>query len=144
MAFIQSTSVGIGKAVAPAHATKVCKLGVKMAAGGPSRRAILRSAVSAAGLAGLLAVARSVRAGEAMDLQELKKDVEELNYEDELVDAGPDDNAENPTRAKKKVVEPEYVAEEKELIEEEEESYEKMLAKEAEDAARVKARFSKK
>jgi hypothetical protein len=96
MAFVQICSL-------PARSARTATVAAcgrpVMAASGLSRRAALRLAalgvVSAAGLG----MAR------AFDLEELKEDVEELKYDDEVTEVGPDDKEELLTRTKKKKAE---------------------------------------
>lgn len=102
-----------------------------------SRRNVLR-------LAGVLATGTATAALAGFDLKELKEDVEELNYEEEVTDVGPDPAEKNVLRTKKKKEEPAYRAEEKALVKEEEAAYDAMVAKELAEEARIKAQFSKK
>lgn len=114
-----------------------------MAVAGHSRRAMLHLAAGALAMVGVTAV-RAAEDDSNFSLKELKKDVEELKYDEEVVDVGPDDREKNPTRIKKKVEVPAFRSEEKELVKEEEENYDEMVAKEKADAAKIKAKFSKK
>lgn len=102
-----------------------------------SRRGALR-------LAGLLATGAATAAlAGPFDLKELKEDVEELNYEEEVTEVGPDPAEKNILRTKKKKEEPKFRAEEKEIIKEGSEAYDAMVAKELAEDAKLKAEFSK-
>lgn len=95
-------------------------------------------------MAGLLATgaAAAAFAGE-FDLKELKEDVEELNYEEEVTEIGPDPAEKNILRTKRKKEEPKFRVEEKEMVKEEENAYDAMIAREKEEDAKIKAQFSK-
>lgn len=111
-----------------------------------SRRAALRlfsTAVGALALAAPLRALADKRKEDDFDLGELKRDVEALEYDEEVTDVGPDSQEKNPTRTKKKKVAPVYVEEEKEVIEGADKKYDAMVAKEKDAAARIKAEFSK-
>lgn len=147
MAFIQSLPV---PAVAATAVTKspTCnaKRPIMTASGGTSRRDVLRlfslAAVAAAAVpAASFAAVKST--DDDFDLKELKKDVEELKYDEELLDVGPDPQEKNPTRVKKKAPEPEFRAEEKELVEVDEKAFDAMVEKEKEQDAKIKAKFNK-
>lgn len=102
-----------------------------------SRRAALRfAALSIAG------VATSTLAA-SFDLKELKEDVEALKYDEEVLDVGPDSQEKNVTRIKKKEKEPEFRSEEQALIKKEDEEYDKMVASELAEEARLKATYVK-
>ena len=104
-----------------------------------SRRAALQLA---GGLAGF-ALLREVNA--QIDLKELKKEAEEISYEEEVTDVGPDAAAENIiTQTKKKEEEPEFRERERELREEEESKFDQMVAQEKEEAKAVREAFSKR
>ncbi|PXF45374.1 hypothetical protein BWQ96_04894 [Gracilariopsis chorda] len=103
-----------------------------------SRRSVLQAA--AFSLAG---IASAALAASNIDIKELKEDVKELEYDEEVTEVGPDPVEKNITRIKKKELEPSYKVEERELIKEEEEEYKAMVKKEAEEDARIKAKFSK-
>jgi NAD(P)-dependent dehydrogenase (short-subunit alcohol dehydrogenase family) len=94
MAFVQVVS---SLPTRTARTTTVAACGRPvMAASGLSRRAALRFAALGVAAAAGLGVAR------AFDLEELKEDVEELKYDDEVTEVGPDDKEELITRTKKK------------------------------------------
>lgn len=116
-----------------------CTTGLKMSANPISRRAALRAA--AFGLAG--AAAAAFAADEKIDLKELKEGVEELKYDEEVTEVGPDPAEKNILRTKKKEVDPAYVAEEKKILKESEEAYGEMLKEEESEAAILKEKFSK-
>ena len=102
-----------------------------------SRRAVLR-------LAGFSAAALATAAfAEAPDLKELKQEVEELKYDEEVTEVGPDAAEKNILRAKKPEATPEYVEENAEIIETEKANYDAMLDKEKADADALKAKFGK-
>lgn len=103
-----------------------------------SRRAALRFAAFS-----LAAAATSALAAEEFSLKELKEDVEELKYDDEVLDVGPDSKEKNITRIKKKDATPKFRSKEAELLKEEDKKYDAMVEKELEDEARIKAQFSK-
>jgi hypothetical protein len=93
MAFVQVFSLPT-RAV---YAAPVAACGrTVMSATGLSRRAALRLAAF-----GVVAAAGG-SAVRAFDLEELKEDVEELKYDDEVTDVGPDAAEELITRTKKK------------------------------------------
>ncbi|CAN8073548.1 unnamed protein product [Agarophyton chilense] len=102
-----------------------------------SRRSVLRGAAFS-----VVGIAAAAIAGQ-IDIKELKEDIKDLNYEDEVTDVGPDPAEKNITRIRKKQAEPAYKIEERELFKEEEQEYEAMVEKEAEEDARIKAKFSK-
>lgn len=110
---------------------------MRMSGASVSRRAALRfAAASIAGIAG-------VSLASDISLKELKKDVEELKYDEEVTDVGPDDREKNVTRTKKKVEEPKFRVEEKELLAEDENNFDEMVAEELEEEKKLKAKFSK-
>lgn len=114
-----------------------------MAAQGYSRRAILRlAALGTVGVAGVALAAN--RKDDDFDLKELKKDVEELSYEEEVVEVGPDTREKNPTRIKKKEQVPEYMEEERDVLQKSDKKYDEMVAKEESDNERIKEIFDKK
>lgn len=103
-----------------------------------SRRTALKFAAFS-----LVSTISSAALAEKFNLKELKEDVEELQYDEEVTEVGPDPAEKNPLRIKKKQREPQYKAEEKDLKKEEEEKYAAMLTKEKEEDAKLKAQFSK-
>lgn len=94
--------------------------------------------------AGAAFAAKNSRKDDDFDIKELQKDVEELQYEEELTDVGPDPLEKNPTRIKKKAPEPSYVNEERDVLLKSDKKYDDMVAKEESDAQRLKEEFSKK
>lgn len=78
------------------------------------------------------------------DLGDLKEDVEELSYEEEVVDVGPDAAEKIITRIKKKTGPPKFRTQEAELLKKEDAAYDAMVEKELEDEARIKKQFSKR
>ncbi|KAI0558425.1 DGF-1-like protein [Gracilaria domingensis] len=106
-----------------------------------SRRSVLR--VAAFSVVGVAAAAIADGIDTKQLKEELKEDVKELNYEEEVTDVGPDAAEKNVTRIRKKEDEPAYKVEERELVKEEKEEYAAMLEREAEEDAKIKAKFSK-
>ncbi len=102
------------------------------------RRALLQLSAAFVGLS-------VAEAGFAqIDKEELKEEVEEIKYEEEVTDIGPDPQAEMISRIKKPEEEPEFRKEEAEILEEGEKKFDAMVAKEAKDAAEIKKKFSRK
>lgn len=103
-----------------------------------SRRAALRLAAFSFAAASTAALANQ------FDLKELKEDVEELKYDEEVTDIGPDAAEKNVTRTKKTAEVPKFRTEEAELLKKEDAAYDAMVEKELEEDARLKAQFSQK
>jgi hypothetical protein len=111
--------------------------------GGVSRRGLVRGA--ALGLAALGAQAALAAGGISLkELKgELKEDVEEMKYDEELFDVGPDSKEANRIDLKRPPKVNTAVVAEEEREEKEEEKYDAMVAREKEEAARIKAVFDK-
>lgn len=104
-----------------------------------------RGALRLAGL-GALALAAPVFA-EGISLKalegELKEDVEELKYDEELLDVGPDEREKNPVDIKRPKKENPVVVAEVKREKREEEEFDDMVAREKAEGERVKALFKK-
>lgn len=141
MAFIQSVPV-VGTA-SRSTAAGVCerkRAAPMMSASNLSRRAVLRLVAGALAVAGG-SVGALAQEKDKFDLKELKKDVESLNYTDEVTDVGPDSREKNPTRTKKPTTEPKYRNEEQMLIKSEEAAYDTMVKKEYQDSEKLRNEF---
>lgn len=147
MAFIQSVSVVPLQTQQQQQNVTKCPSVMTMttpASGKTSRRSILRlMALGVAGIGLVNSASAARKEDDDFNLGELKKDVEELSYEDEVLDVGPDSREKNPTRLKKKVKEPEYVKEEKKIIQDDKDAYGAMVAAEKADEKKIKDKFSK-
>lgn len=144
MAFIQSVPVvGTTSRSASAGACERTRSAPMMSADNVSRRAVLRLVAGALAVAGgsVGALAQSKKSSDSFDLKELKKDVESLNYVDEVTDVGPDSREKNPTRTKKPTTEPKFRNEEEMLIKSEEAAYDTMVKKEYQDSEKLRDEY---
>lgn len=146
MAFVTSTALPSLTTSSAIKSSGVCSRNVpSMTASGHSRRSVLRlAALAGISVASAAFAAKTPSKDDDFDLKELQKDVEELQYDDELVDVGPDPLEKNPTRIKKKERVPEYVNDERDVLLKGDKKYDDMVAKEAADNERLKQEFSKK
>lgn len=146
MAFVNSTALPSLTTSSAITSRGVCSRNVpSMTASGHSRRSVLRlAALAGISVASAAFAAQNPRKDDDFDLKELQKDVEELQYDDELVDVGPDPLEKNPTRIKKKERVPEYVNDERDVLLKGDKKFDDMVAKETSDNERLKQEFSKK
>ncbi len=103
------------------------------------RQALGLAAVFGVGLLGLDAA----KAENEEFKEELKEELGTIDYEEALTDVGPDSVAELNVREKKQEDTPDYVAVQKEIEEESVQKFESMVESEAEQAAKLRAKFGK-
>jgi len=145
MAFV----AGAALPVAAAPARRAAPVMTAPPASSPlSRRAALSAGFAAAAAAALSGVsaasaATSTAIPKLDKLSDIKKQVEALDYEEEFADVGPDVMEKEITNLKKKVKDPAYRAKLKAVVDAEEKKFDEMVAKEKEEEAALKAKFSK-
>lgn len=143
MAFIQSVSLPATSA--PTNAATCVRprqVTATMDVPNYSRRAVLRLVAGALAVAGGSAAHAARKKDEdEFDMKELKKDVEDLKYDSEVTEIGPDTREKNPTRTKKPQAAPKYKDEEKRILENEGAAYKSMVNKELSESEKLKKEF---